>query len=204
MTGLLLRSGAPHYAIMGPRGGRAVSRRLAHAHAVLRHRGMAMVTRPTGAVTFLFTDIEGSTALWEHAPHVMAAAFARHEAILREAIAAHDGWAYKQIGDAFQAAFQSAPAALAAAVVAQRALAREPWPGGNPLRVRMALHTGVTEERADDYVGPLLNRLARLLTAGHGGQILLTVATYELVREHLPDGVELRTLGERHLRDLLQ
>ena len=163
-----------------------------------------MITRPTGAVTFLFTDIEGSTALWEHAPHAMPAAFARHEAILRAAIAAHDGWAYKQIGDAFQAAFQSAPAALAAAVDAQRALASEPWPGGKPLRVRMALHTGVTEERAEDYVGPLLNRLARLLAAGHGGQILLTVATYELVREYLPNGVELRDLGERRLKDLLR
>jgi class 3 adenylate cyclase len=131
-----------------------------------------MVTRPTGTVTFLFTDIEGSTERWERHASWMAAAPARHEAILREAIAAHGGWAYKQVGDAFQAAFQTAPAALAAAVSAQQALAAEPWGEPGPLRVRMALHSGTAEERADDYVGPLLNRVARLLAAGHGGSCL--------------------------------
>src|SRR5436305_6547807 len=121
-----------------------------------------MQRHPTGTVTFLFTDIEGSTRRWEAHPDLMPAAFARQEAILREAIAAHGGWAYKQIGDAFQAAFQTAPAALVAAVAAQRALAAESWPPGlGPVRVRMALHTGVAEERADDYVGPLFNRAAR-------------------------------------------
>jgi class 3 adenylate cyclase len=120
-----------------------------------------MNTHPTGTVTFLFTDIEGSTERWERHGAWMAAAHARHEAILREAIAAHGGWAYKQIGDAFQAAFQTAPAALAASVAAQQALAAEPWGEPGPLRVRMALHSGAAEERADDYVGPLLNRVAR-------------------------------------------
>ena len=163
-----------------------------------------MPERPTGTVTFLFTDIEGSTQLWERHAAWMAAAHARHEAILRAAIAAHGGWAYKQIGDAFQAAFQTAPAALAAAVAAQQALAAEPWGEPGPLRVRMALHSGVAEERADDYVGPLLNRAARLMSAGHGGQILLTTATCELTRGHLPAGVELRDLGERWLKDLLR
>src|SRR5215217_6991051 len=110
-----------------------------------------MQTRPTGTVTFLFTDIEGSTRRWEAHPALMPAAFARQEAILRTAIADHGGWTYKQIGDAFQAAFQTAPAALAAAVAAQRALAAEPWPAAiGPVRVRMALHTGVAEERPDD------------------------------------------------------
>jgi predicted ATPase/class 3 adenylate cyclase len=161
-----------------------------------------MAERPTGTVTFLFTDVEGSTARWERHSAWMAAAHARHEAILREAIAAHGGWAYKQIGDAFQAAFQTAPAALAAAVAAQQALAGESWGEPGPLRVRMALHSGTAEERADDYVGPLLNRVARLLVAGHGGQILLTAAAYELVRDHLPAAVELRDLGERRLKDL--
>ena len=161
-----------------------------------------MPDHPSGTITFLFTDVEASTARWEQHPACMAAAHARHEAILRAAIAAHGGWAYKQIGDAFQAAFQTAPAACAAAVAAQRALAAEPWGAPGPLTVRMALHTGTAEERADDYVGPLLNRLARLLSAGHGGQILLTATTCELVRDRLPDGVTLRDLGDRRLKDL--
>jgi hypothetical protein len=108
-----------------------------------------MPERPTGTVTFLFTDIEGSTQLWERHAAWMATAHARHEAILREAIAQHGGWAYKQIGDAFQAAFQTAPAALAAEGAAQQALAAEPWGEPEPLRVRMALHRGTAEERAD-------------------------------------------------------
>jgi len=116
-------------------------------------------TVPTGTVTFLFTDIEGSTQLWEHHHAWMTQAHARHEAILREAIAAPGGWAYKQIGDAFQGAFQTAPQALAAAVAAQQALAAEPWGGPRPIKVRMALHTGTTQERADDYLGPLLLQL---------------------------------------------
>src|SRR5690242_16269444 len=164
-----------------------------------------MQTRPTGTVTFLFTDIEASTRRWEAHPDLMPAAFARQEAILREAIAVHGGWAYKQIGDAFQAAFQTAPAALAAAVAAQQALAAEPWPEAiSPVRVRMALHTGVAEERPDDYVGPPLYRVHRLLSAGHGGQILLTATTYELVRDRLPAGVELCDLGECRLKDLIR
>src|SRR5438128_2008812 len=108
----------------------------------------------------------------------MDAAHHRHEAILREAIAAHGGWAYKQIGDAFQAAFQTAPQALAAAVQVQQMLAAEEWGGPKPIKVRMGLHTGSTEERADDYFGPLLNRASRLMSAGHGGQVLLTATTY--------------------------
>ncbi len=164
-----------------------------------------MQTRPTGMVTFLFTDIEGSTRRWEAYPALMTAAFARQEAILRAAIAGQGGWAYKQVGDAFQAAFQTAPAALAAAVAAQRALAAEPWPAGlGPVRVRMALHTGVTDERPDDYVGPPLYRVSRLLSAGHGGQILVTATTYELVRAALPGGVTLRDLGKRQLKDLIE
>src|SRR5690242_16354784 len=122
-----------------------------------------MVTRPSGTVTFLFTDIVGSTRRWEQQPAAMAAAFAQQEMILRQAIAAYGGYTYTQIGDGFQAAFPTAPAALAAAVAAQRALHAAAWDGIEPVRVRMALHTGTTEERPDDYVGPLLNRLARLL-----------------------------------------
>ncbi|HEX6606869.1 MAG TPA: tetratricopeptide repeat protein, partial [Chloroflexia bacterium] len=148
---------------------------------------------------------EASTGRWEAHPDLMPAAFARQEAILRAAIAAQEGWAYKQIGDAFQAAFQTAPAALVAALAAQRALAAEPWPEAiGPLRVRMALHTGVAEERADDYVGPPLYRAHRLLSAGHGGQILLTAATYQLVRDALPGEVGLLDLGEHRLKDLIR
>jgi class 3 adenylate cyclase len=160
--------------------------------------------RPAGTITFLFTDVQGSTQLWERHPAWMEQAHSRHEAILREAIAAHGGWAYKQIGDSFQAAFQTAPAALAAAVAAQLALAAEGWDAPGPIRVRMGLHTGTVEERADGYFGPLLNRVHRLMSAGHGGQILLTASTYELVRDHVPPGVELRDLGERRLKDLIR
>src|SRR3989338_5996368 len=101
-----------------------------------------MASLPTGTVTFLFTDIEGSTQLWEQQAEWMRGAFARHEAILRRAIAAHGGYAYKMIGDAFQIAFSTAPDGLRAALEAQRGLAAEPWGEPGPLRVRMALHTG--------------------------------------------------------------
>jgi predicted ATPase/class 3 adenylate cyclase len=163
-----------------------------------------MTHLPTGTVTFLFTDIEGSTQWWEQQPEWMQGAFARHEAILRAAFAAHGGYAYKMIGDAFQVAFATAPDALAAALEAQRTLQAEPWGEIGPLRVRMALHTGVTEERGDDYVGPVLNRVARLLSVSHGGQILLTQAAYELVRDHLPEGARLHDLGEHRLKDLIR
>jgi class 3 adenylate cyclase len=107
-------------------------------------------SRPTGTITFLFTDVEGSTQLWEHHAAWMEQAHRRHEAILREAIAAHGGWAYKQIGDSFQAAFQTASAALAAAVAAQQSLAAEGWGEPGPLKVRMGLYTGTAEQRAQD------------------------------------------------------
>ncbi|HSF81940.1 MAG TPA: adenylate/guanylate cyclase domain-containing protein [Anaerolineales bacterium] len=118
---------------------------------------------PTGTVTFLFSDIEGSTQRWERQPSLMQAAFARQEAIMRSVMAAHGGYVYKMIGDAFQVAFATAPAALSAALEAQRLLHTENWGEIGPIRVRIALHTGVTEERGDDYVGPLLNRVARSL-----------------------------------------
>jgi predicted ATPase/class 3 adenylate cyclase/tetratricopeptide (TPR) repeat protein len=163
-----------------------------------------MTALPTGTVTFLFTDIEGSTQLWEQHPEWMQHAYARQEAILRAAFAAHGGYAYKMVGDAFQVAFATAPDALAAALDAQRGLHAEPWGEGRPLRVRMALHTGITEERGDDYVGPVLNRAARLLGVSHGGQILLTQAAYELVRDHGTDGVRFHDLGEHRLKDLIR
>ena len=163
-----------------------------------------MARLPSGTVTFLFTDIEGSTRMWERAPGTMAGALARHDAVLRACIDSHDGHVFKTVGDAFCAAFHTAMNALAAACDAQRALAAERWPDDATIRVRMALHTGAAEVRDDDYFGQPLNRVARLLSAGHGGQVLLSLATQELVRDSLPGGVALRDMGERRLKDLIR
>ena len=159
--------------------------------------------RPSGTVTFLFTDVEGSARLWDEHPKAMRTALARHEGLLHEAISAHDGYVFKLMGDEFRVAFSRPTDALAAALDGQRALQAEAWPVG-PLRVRMALHSGEAEERGGDYFGPSLNRCARMLAAGHGGQVLLSHATAHLVREALPAGAELRPLGEHRLRDLTQ
>jgi predicted ATPase/class 3 adenylate cyclase len=157
---------------------------------------------PTGTVTFLFTDIEGSSRLWENHGDAMAVALARHDTILREAVESRGGNIFKTIGDAFCVAFPVATNALEAAVAAQRALRDEPWQDIEKLKVRMGLHTGSAESRDGDYFGPVLNRVSRLLAAAHGGQMLLTLATEELVRDHLPEGITLLDLGERRLRDL--
>jgi class 3 adenylate cyclase len=132
----------------------------------------------------------------------MSEALSRHDAILRAAIEAHNGHVFKTVGDAFYAIFSTAPDALKAALEAQKVILRADWGETGPLRVRMALHTGAAEERDEDYFGPSLNRVARLLAAGHGGQVLLSLATEELVRDELPEGVALRDLGERRLKDL--
>jgi predicted ATPase/class 3 adenylate cyclase/Tfp pilus assembly protein PilF len=161
---------------------------------------------PTGTVTFLFTAIEGSTKLWERSPNAMQRALARHDEILKEAVEGHDGYVFKTVGDAFCCAFRTASAALKASLFAQRALfSEEGWPEETgPLRVKMALHTGAAEERDGDYFGPPLNRVARLLSAGHGGQVLLSLTTQELVRDQLPPDVELSYLGEHRLKDLFR
>ena len=158
----------------------------------------------TGTLTFLFTDVEGSTLLWERNPKAMSEALVRHDEILRTAIEAHNGHVFKTVGDAFYAAFSTALEALSAALDAQRALHHAEWEETGPLRVRMALHTGATEERDGDYFGPSLNRVARLLSAGHGGQVLMSLATEELVRDELPEETALRDLGERRLKDLFR
>ncbi len=158
---------------------------------------------PTGTITFLFTDIEGSTKLWENHPEFMQAALARHDALLHDAIRTSGGVVFKTVGDAFCAAFSNAFDALAAATNAQTALHHEPWPDGSlSLRVRMALHTGIAEARDKDYFGPVLNRIARLLSAGHGGQTLLSAAAYELISDRVPTAVVLRDLGRHRLKDL--
>jgi predicted ATPase/class 3 adenylate cyclase len=163
-----------------------------------------MADLPTGTVTFLFTDIEGSTRLWERDAQAMQAALVRHEEILRDAMESRGGYVFKTVGDAFCAAFRAAPDALEAALAAQRALFSEPWGKIGSLRVRMALHTGAADERSGDYFGPPVNRVARLLSAGHGGQVLLSSATQELVRDDSPEGTQLRDLGERRLKDLFR
>jgi predicted ATPase/class 3 adenylate cyclase len=163
-----------------------------------------MSGQPTGTVTFLFTDIEGSTRLWEKDPEAMQTALARHDEILRDTGESHGGYVFKEVGDAFCCAFASAPEAVGAALAAQQALVEEPWGETGPLRVRMAIHTGVAEERGGDYFGPPLNRVARLLSAAHGGQVLLSLSAQELARDGLPEGVRLEDLGERRLKDLFR
>jgi predicted ATPase len=121
---------------------------------------------------------------------------------MRQAIEAYGGHVFKTVGDAFYAAFVTASDALDAAIAAQRAIGAEPWGEAAPIRVRMALHAGAAQQRDNDYFGPPLNRVARLCAAGHGGQILLSAAAWELSRDHLPPGVSLRDLGEHRLKDL--
>ena len=153
--------------------------------------------------TFLFTDIEGSTRLWEEFPEAMRVALARHDLLLRQAIEGAGGEVFKTVGDAFCAAFAAADGALGAAVAAQRALAGERWEGlGRPLKVRMAVHAGTAERRGGDYFGQALNRIARLMKAAHGGQVLLSEAAFEPLRQSLPPGADLRDLGEHLLKDL--
>src|SRR5213594_4480961 len=133
----------------------------------------------TEVLTFLFTDIEGSTTLWEQYPDAMKSALAAHDALIRLSIEEHGGRIFKTVGDAFHAVFPEAESALRAAIESQRILHQQTWKGIPGLRVRMALNTGTAEERAGDYFGPALNRLSRLLAAGHGGQTLLSLTAKE-------------------------
>lgn len=158
------------------------------------------MTPPVGTITFVFSDIEGSTRLWERHPVAMREALQRHDAIMREAMSA--GFVFKTAGDAFCVAFDRAGDAVSAAVAAQRALHEVSWGETGPLKVRMALHVGAAEFRDNDYFGNSLNKVARLMAAAHGGQVLLSLPVEELVRDHLETGVLLRDLGERRLKDL--
>ncbi len=159
---------------------------------------------PSGTVSFLFTDIQGSTSLWERDPEAMAAALEVHNRILHAAIQASQGMVFKIIGDAFQAAFEGPLQALQAALTAQSGLFVAQWdPRTGPLRVRMGIHTGPAEWLGGDYaVSHTLNRCARVMSAGHGGQILLSLASAEIVRERLPEGVNLADLGVHFLKGL--
>jgi len=157
----------------------------------------AGVAGPSGTLTFLFTDIEGSTRLWQTAPADMPDALARHDSILRAAIEGHGGYVFSTGGDGFAAAFPRAAEGIAAAVEAQAALAGADWPETAPIRVRMALNTGEAEERDGDYFGTAVNRAARLMAAGHGGQVLVSAVTAGVV-----DVAGLVDLGEHLLKDL--
>lgn len=155
-------------------------------------------------VAFLFTDIEGSTHRWECHRDAMDAAVARHDALLRAAIERHRGRVFKTVGDAFCAAFAQVPDAVAAAVDAQRALAAEDFSAVEGLRVRMAVHIGEASQRDDDYFGPTLNRVARLMSAGHGGQVLLSDAARQNLPDEQPVCYALVDFGLRRLKDLTQ
>ncbi|MEO8228561.1 MAG: adenylate/guanylate cyclase domain-containing protein [Chloroflexota bacterium] len=158
---------------------------------------------PTGTVTFLFSDIEGSTELADRlAPPTYRGLLEQHHRILREAFAAEGGVERGTQGDSFLVVFRDAPSALAAAVQAQRSLATETWPSDEDVRVRMGLHTGEGIPGGDDYVGNDINRAARIAAAAHGGQILMSETSMTLTRRTLPDGVELRDTGEHRLRGL--
>ena len=160
-----------------------------------------MTELPSGTVTFLFTDIEGSTRLWQEHPESMRLALARHDELLRSAVAVHSGYLVKTTGDGVHAAFATASEAVAAAVDGQLALGAEAWPLRAPLRVRMGLHTGPAELREGDYYGSSVNRSARIMAVAHGGQIVISAVTQGLAQD---DGFETLDLGEHRLKDLAE
>jgi DNA-binding SARP family transcriptional activator len=159
---------------------------------------------PDGVVTFLLTDIEGSTGLWDQDPQHMAPALLRHEAVIGDVVHAHDGRLLKSRGegDATLSAFLKATDAAEAAVEIQRRLQHEPWPGGLDLPTRIALHTGEAELRDGDYYGGTLNRAARIRGLAAGGQVLVSHATHDLVADILPADTQLINLGIRELQGL--
>jgi predicted ATPase/DNA-binding SARP family transcriptional activator len=171
-------------------------------------RPAASETRPSGTprpgdtVVFLFTDIEASTRRWEGDEEAMAEDLALHDEIVRGAVEDTQGRVFANTGDGLCAAFPTASAALTAALGSQRALLQEKWRSPVPLRVRMAIHAGAAEPRGGSYVGPTLNRTARLLSLGWGGQVLCSQAAADLARDHLPVGVALLDLGDHRLADL--
>jgi len=160
--------------------------------------------RPTGTVTFLFTDIEGSTQRWESHREMMDGAVKRHDALLCEAIDRHNGYVFKAIGDAFCIAFARVSDAVAAACEAQGALSAEDFAAVGGLPIRMGLHVGEASERNGDYFGPAVNRVARLMSIGHGGQILVSGVTRDLAHSDLPAGASLLDLGSHRLKDLTE
>ncbi len=164
-----------------------------------RRRSTAL---PTGTVTFLFTDIEGSTRLVQSLGERYPALLETHARLVRVALRDHQGIEVSTEGDAFFAVFGSAADALLAAIDCQRALATGPWPDGFPVKVRMGLHTGAGQLGGDDYVGLDVHRAARIASAAHGGQILTSATTHALAEGAMPEGVTARDLGLHRLKDL--
>ena len=163
-----------------------------------------MINLPSGTVTFLFTDIEGSTRLWQEQPEAMAAAHARHDEILRGAIESNHGYVFQIVGDSFSAAFHHAVDGLRAVLAAQRGLYAETWRESAVIKVRMGLHTGEAEilpnGKYDGYA--TIASTQRVMSAAHGGQTLLTQTTYDLLQSVLPSDVNLHDMGEHRLKDL--
>jgi predicted ATPase/class 3 adenylate cyclase len=156
----------------------------------------------TDAIAFLFTDIEGSTRLWEQFPEAMKSAVARHDAILRAAVETSGGQVVKTTGDGLMAAFERCGEAVRACVVSQRDLGREPWGETGPLRVRMGVHVGQADQRGGDFFGPTVNRTARIMALGHGGQVLFSGTAAAMLGGQLPADTSLQDLGEHRLKDL--
>ena len=161
-----------------------------------------MSSLPAGTVTFLFTDIEGSTRLLQQLGEKYAALLAEQQQLFRAAFERHQGRIVNMEGDAFFVAFPGAVEAVAAVTESQRSLAAHPWPNGVGVRVRMGLHTGQAQISLAKYVGLDVHRAARIAAAAHGGQVLLSQTTQALVENELPQGVALRDLGEHRLKDL--
>jgi class 3 adenylate cyclase len=175
------------------------------AHAAVTLKGVLdAVPLPTGIVTFLMTDIEGSTRLWEEDPEAMAEALREHDRLVRQTVTDHGGLLVKWRGegDSTFSVFTNAVKGIGAAAALQEAFGRHEWPTPRPLSVRAALHTGQAELRERDYFGQAVNRCARLRSLARGGQTLVSTATRELVREDLPKTLTLIDLGERQLRDM--
>src|SRR6266567_5169573 len=157
---------------------------------------------PIGTVTLLFSDMEGSTRLVQQLGERYAGVLAECRHLLRHLFVQYHGSEVDTQGDAFFVAFACATDAVSAAVEMQRALAAHPWPDGVTVHVRMGLHTGEPQRSAEGYVGLDVHLAARIMSAGHGGQVLLSQTTRDLVQYNLPDGVHLRDLGELRLKDL--
>jgi class 3 adenylate cyclase len=185
-----------------PGGGERREARNAESVETQFDSGAPVSARPTGTVTFLFTDIEGSTQRWESHRDAMDDAVKRHDALLRDAIDRHNGYVFKAVGDAFCIAFARVSDAVTTASEVQRALSAEDFSSVGGLNIRMGLHAGEASERYGDYFGPAVNRVARLMSIGHGGQILLSGVTRDLAHSDLPAGASLLDLGSHRLKDL--
>jgi predicted ATPase/class 3 adenylate cyclase len=163
-----------------------------------------MRSLPAGTVTFLFTDIEGSTRLLQQHPRHMGDAMSRHHDLLRDAVENNGGIVFETLGDGVYASFARARDAVRAALAGQEAIQSQDWGEVGEIRVRMGLHTGDVEVRGEHYFGPALFRCSRLMSIGHGGQVLLSRATHDLVADELPPGAALRPLGMHRLKDLAE